>query len=91
MARVWQPAHVRPGSDDTRLLGIAVSRVLVDGKQMGLDAPSLFKGRHAREPEWRWTGGDAWIATQGACVLAFEVALTGSYWRDEECSDVRAA
>jgi hypothetical protein len=84
VSRVWQPAHVRAASDDTRSLGIGISRVWIDGTPIGLDAQCLSEGWHGREAEWRWTDGDACVVTQGARTLAFEVALTGEYWREAQ-------
>ena len=92
VSRVWIPAHMRPNANDTRSLGIAVSRLWVDGGEISLDDPCLVTGWHAREPLWRWTDGDALIVVPGAHELVFDVALTGTYWRAEaEFSEARAA
>ena len=43
------------------------------------------------EPGWRWTDGDAAIAAAGARELAFEIAMTGTYWRLGDRRELRAA
>ena len=92
VSRVWIPAHMRPDASDTRSLGIAISRVWVDGGEISLDDPCLSRGWHAREPLWRWTDGDALFVVPGARTLAFDVMLTGTYWREErERGEARAA
>ena len=50
-------------SRDVRRLGVAISRLEVDGREIGLDAFDSFEGWHAVEDEepdrFRWSGGDA--------------------------------
>jgi hypothetical protein len=84
----WVPAHMRADENDTRSLGVAISNLRLDGKKIGLDDPRLSSGWHNPEPadsedaaaEWRWTNGDAGLALAGVRTLAFDVAMTGSYW-----------
>ena len=75
---------MRPDTNDTRLLGVAVSRIWLDGLAVALDGPQLSHGWHAREHAWRWTDGDALLAVDGVHALSFELALSGCYWREEE-------
>ncbi len=83
LSRVWTPAHTRPDETDTRALGVAIGRLWLDGRQVGLDSPGLSTGWHAPEPEWRWTTGDAALELSGARSVMFELAMTGDYWRDQ--------
>jgi hypothetical protein len=92
VSRVWTPAHMRPNANDTRSLGIAISRAWVDGEEISLDDPRLSTGWHTNEPLWRWTDGDAVVVVPGARELAFDVVLTGTYWwAEHECREARAA
>ena len=91
VSRAWLPAHLRPDSDDMRTLGVAISRVWFDRCEVRLDSPVFSSGWYAREPEWRWTDSKASIAVSGVRELAFEVAMTGCYWREGDCGEVRAA
>jgi hypothetical protein len=83
VSRVWIPAHMALDTDDVRSLGVAISRVRLDGRELDSDAPCLSNGWHAPEPDWRWTDGDAWIETCDARELAFELMMTGHYWRND--------
>ena len=80
-----------PQADDTRTLGIAISRLWLDGCAIDLDGPQFGHGWHARERTWRWTDGDAWLALAGARDLAFETMLNGTYWQEEKCGEARVA
>ncbi len=80
----WVPAQTRANEQDTRSLGVAIGNLRLDGRKIGLDDPRLSSGWHAAEPaaaDWRWTDGDAGLALAGVCELAFDVAITGSYWK----------
>jgi hypothetical protein len=80
ISRVWVPANMRPREYDTRSLGVAISQLWRDGRELSLDSPELISGWHAPEPEWRWTNGDACLSLGGARHLAFRVAISGAYW-----------
>ena len=84
VSRAWVPARMRADEADTRTLGIAVGRLWLDGREASLDSPALCRGWHMPEPGWRWTDGDAAIAAAGARELAFEIAMTGTYWEAQE-------
>jgi hypothetical protein len=79
-SRTWVPAHMRPRENDTRLLGVAVSRLTLDGRDVALDSPALAQGWHPAEPDWRWTDGDGVLPVARARVLAFDLAMVGEYW-----------
>jgi hypothetical protein len=91
VSRVWTPAHMRPDEDDTRTLGVAISRLWLDRREVSLESPGLAAGWHAPEPGWRWTSGDGLLALADVRELAFVVAITGSYWRDGIGSERTAA
>jgi len=82
MSRTWTPAHVRPDEDDTRILGVALANLRIDGRPLLLDEASLSGGWHAVEPEWRWTTGDARLAVDDVRELSFDVVLSGRYWTE---------
>jgi V8-like Glu-specific endopeptidase len=79
-SRSFVPAEVRPDGRDARRLGIAVSRLWLDGRAADPASPALARGWHEAEPGWRWTDGDAQVPVAGLHELAFEVALLGDYW-----------
>jgi hypothetical protein len=79
-SRRWVPAHTRPEETDLRQLGVALAGLALDGVALPPDDPRLGLGWHAPEPEWRWTDGDAVIATGTARLLSFDVMLVGTYW-----------
>jgi hypothetical protein len=81
-SRIWVPAHMRPESVDTRPLGVAIERLWLDGRQASLDSPALHTGWHAAEAGWRWTDGGGALDVAGIRELVFDVAMTGTYWRD---------
>jgi hypothetical protein len=84
-SRAWTPAEMQPDSDDTRRLGVAVARLLLDGRLVALDSPALAAGWHAPEADGRWTDGAAGIPVAGVRCLAFDVAMAGRYWRGSRC------
>jgi hypothetical protein len=90
------PAAVRASSDDHRRLGVAVSRIVLDGHAISLADARLANGWHAVEPDgdgggWRWTNGDAGLDVSSAGVLEVEVAITEWYWLNSGCAATRAA
>jgi autotransporter passenger strand-loop-strand repeat protein len=84
LSRGAAPAHVRDDSDDTRRLGVAVARIVLDGKPIALTDGRLGPGWHDVERDgskaWRWTNGDAALALAGGRSLDIEVAMTERYW-----------
>jgi hypothetical protein len=85
VSRCWHPAHMQPASDDTRSLGIAISRLWLDGREVCLDTPHMFDGWHAPELGLRWTNGDAGLTASRA--LAFQVTMTGRYWLEGNAAE----
>jgi hypothetical protein len=91
VSRNWTPAHVQPGSDDTRNLGVAISRLCLDGHEVAPDSHVFASGWQAHEPDGRWTDGDASLDVTGARELSFRVAMTGTYWLDKPTRETRTA
>jgi uncharacterized repeat protein (TIGR03803 family) len=91
LSRAWVPAQMRAGAADTRRLGVAVARIRLDGRAVDLGSEALATGWHAPEPGWRWTDGDAALAPAGARELAFDIAITATYWRGEHGAQSAAA
>jgi hypothetical protein len=89
LSRSSAPAHVRDDSDDYRQLGVAVSRIVLDGKPIALTDARLGSGWHdieqaGRDPGWRWTNGDAGLLLAGGSRLDIDVAMTERYWIKRE-------
>jgi autotransporter passenger strand-loop-strand repeat protein len=85
VSRHARPAHVRDDSDDYRQLGVAVSRITLDGRMLPLDDPTLSDGWHALETsidgcQWRWTDGSATLTNLRGLILDVEVVMTERYW-----------
>jgi hypothetical protein len=74
------PAAVRACCDDHRRLGVAVSRLTLDGEVLALSDARLGDGWHEAEPGWRWTDGDAGLTLEGGSLLDIELAMTERYW-----------
>ncbi len=58
-SRIAVPAEIMADSDDPRRLGVAVTRLLLDGAEIGPADPRRAAGWHAPERGLHWTGGDA--------------------------------
>ena len=82
-SRHFVPAHMRPGEDDTRPLGVAVTNLCFDGRALPADHPAFGRGWHSPEPGWRLTDGDACLRFREAGELRFDVVLRGTYWAEE--------
>ncbi len=91
ISRICTPAHTIPNAEDMRQLGVAICRIWLDGREVSLESEGLASGWHAPEPGWRWTDGDAALSLGGVRELAFEVAMTGTYWHDTETGTMIAA
>lgn len=80
---VFTPAHALPGSDDTRALGLCVTRLMIDGDLAPLDDARLAQGwREAEGGDggWRWTDGAARLPA-GARAIIVDLGGDGLYWR----------
>jgi hypothetical protein len=95
LSRSAIPAETGANSGDHRRLGVAVARLTLDGTPIPLDSTALGAGWHEVEmgadgPAWRWTDGDAKIATGGG-FLVIELAMTETYWAASPAKAARAA
>ncbi|HET9019805.1 MAG TPA: Hint domain-containing protein, partial [Acetobacteraceae bacterium] len=81
LTRSFVPAHLAGPGGDARRLGVAVGQVHLDGEALALDDARLGPGWHAPESGWRWTTGEAVIATGGAREIALQLAIAGRYWQ----------
>jgi autotransporter passenger strand-loop-strand repeat protein len=96
VSRSAVPAAVCADSNDHRRLGVAVSRVVLDGRTIPLGDARLGAGWHAFEADgtgggWRWTDGDAALEVAGASVLEVTVAMTERYWSNARRFGARAS
>jgi hypothetical protein len=80
-SRVFVPAHVIAGSDDHRTLGVGVTRLVLDGRE--IDLALLGEGWHACEPGHRWTDGAGRIVLDGVRRVEIEAGVPGLYWERE--------
>lgn len=90
ISRTWVPAQMRPDDRDTRVLGVAIAGLWIDGRKRDLDSSCLGAGWHKPEPAWRWTSGAGGIAAAGGRSLWIDVAMTGSYWLERRRAAVVA-
>ncbi len=87
LSRTARPCETRPWLDDTRLLGVSVSRIRVrqgqDVEDLPLDGPALGRGWWRIEREGvdmtRWTKGDAVLRLPegDGCSRVLELTLRG--------------
>ena len=96
VSRSAVPAHVSDHSDDCRRLGVAISRIALDGEPVALDDARLGAGWHDIEGDdskagWRWTNGAAMLDIAGGHELEVDVAIAARYWLKDGSCDVLAA
>ena len=78
------PAEQLAASGDCRRLGVAVSRIVLDGVELPLHDPRLGLGWHDVEPGFRWTAGRAAITLPGVARprrLEIVTAPMLRYWQ----------
>jgi hypothetical protein len=81
VSRSVVPAHILPGSSETRRLGVAVTEIRVDGKVISLSDDRLGEGWYGNEGALRWTNGDAALRLDGAARLEVTIDPPIRYWR----------
>jgi hypothetical protein len=76
------PAEILADGTDCRRLGVAVTRLTVDGMTVPLGGAVCGAGWHGHERRggWRWTGGDAAIVCPGARSLEVSILPVLNYW-----------
>ena len=86
------PAEMFADSTDTRRLGVAVARLVIDG--VALDDPCYAEGWHDPEPDLRWTTGEGVLLlppSPQARTLELVVAPLLCYWLPREFELSKAA
>jgi autotransporter passenger strand-loop-strand repeat protein len=68
-SRRARPAELDPASDDTRLLGVAVRALRLDGNDLPLDDGRFVAGWYAAEHDLRWTDGGGVLSVEGASIV----------------------
>ena len=92
ISRVWRPAWADPASGDDRQLGVCVSALQVDGRDLRLDDAGLAEGWNGfeRDHGHRWTTGAAQLPV-GARLIVVELRAAGRYLRRAEPRAARRA
>jgi hypothetical protein len=80
------PAWTTVGQTDHRRLGVAVQRIVLDGRE--LPAAARGTGWHAPEAGFQWTDGEATLAV-GPGRLEVTLAMCATYWRVPEADGAR--
>jgi hypothetical protein len=91
LSRSGVPAETGVASSDHRRLGVAVSRITLNGKPISLRGRALTRGWHTPEGGkggWRWTDGAAELRVPSGGRLNVTVAMTESYWIDPAGCDL---
>jgi hypothetical protein len=88
MSRTFVPAHTLAHSNDTRSLGICVSRLQIDGETLALDDASLDGDgwndleRRPNFSDQRWTRGNTCLPARTRLIL-IDLAGRGFYWQEQ--------
>jgi hypothetical protein len=82
--RLVSPARASPAPRDPRRLGVAVTRLELDGVGLSLDGGEIGRGFHPMEGDqkmrWRWTDGSAWLVLpHSTSVRRLAVTITDWY------------
>jgi hypothetical protein len=80
VSRSSVPADIEAAGDDYRRLGVAVRRLMLDGRPVRVTSPRLQAGWHDAEPEWRWTDGNAVLDCRGRTRLDVLLGPPRVYW-----------
>jgi hypothetical protein len=84
VSRSAVPAEVRADDADCRKLGVAITRIALNGKPIPLDDPALGDGfrpvERSGRRRWRWTDGDAVLHLPASGRLDVTLAFTLPYW-----------
>jgi hypothetical protein len=67
-------------SPETRLLGVAIRGMALDGVAIPLDDARFGSGWHAAEEGWRWTDGAGAIRVAGARLVSLRLAMAARCW-----------
>jgi serralysin len=91
-SRTFIPAHVQAASNDSRALGVCVSRIQLDGNDLALDAEGAFsEGWHQLEIyadyRQRWSQGRASLPS-GTRLVVIDIASRSYCWVKPESAVV---
>ena len=76
------PSVVAPNAHDRRCLGVAVTRLMADGRIVPLHHPALSHGWHQPEADLRWTAGEATLPPlQRLSVVLAPIGRTAAHPR----------
>jgi len=85
LSRAAVPIEFNPECPDRRRLGVAVRRVVVDGRVLDLDDAAFAEGWHPPESgaagAWRWTDGAAVLRCAGAEMVTLALLPVLRYWQ----------
>jgi|GEM_PF-2165678 len=82
VSTAFVPAVVAPSAADRRCLGVAVTRLMADGRIVPLHHPALASGWHQPERDLRWTAGDAVLPpAQHLSVVLARIGRTAAHPR----------
>ena len=90
-SRSAMPAHIKVSDPDSRRLGIAVARLALDGENIALTDARLGAGWIAAEDRFRWTDGNAAVATSGARHLSVRTLPLMRYWTTRNAAPISSA
>jgi hypothetical protein len=90
VSRNTVPAEINARDEDGRRLGVAVVRIVADGREIPLDSCAGLAGWHQTEPGLRWTDGDALLPVAGARLVELHVEPLQQYWlRPDDLEPIR--
>jgi hypothetical protein len=90
LSRSTVPAEINARDEDGRRLGVAVVRIVADGREIPLDSCAGLAGWHQTEPGLRWTDGDALLPVAGARLVELHVEPLQQYWlRPDDLEPIR--
>lgn len=94
-SKTFVPAQIRGSSQDTRQLGLSISRMQIDRKAIAMECGEIFgKGWYGLETgksgdSWRWSNGQARLPA-GAEIIAIERNRRGYYWAEPATAPAQA-
>ncbi len=80
LSRHAAPADVRPEQSDRRQLGVAIGRIVLDGRTLACGDARFGTGWHEDDPATLWTDGDARLSVEGIRELVLDVSHSAITW-----------
>jgi hypothetical protein len=84
VSRSFMPHEMRAADIDCRRLGVGITSIRLDGRDVELAGDRLGAGWHPAEPGLRWTDGAAWLRTGVARSLVLTRIDDALYWMPPE-------